>query len=144
MLPKIKDAGQRAGLVKHFAPKIEDAMAQVEKEIQDKKLKKKHKTNIVQKSIKKAEHIHNDEKILKTNIVEESVNFATKIKELESKISVIETQNQQILDLKKQNKERELKDQENQYKIKELTEELQRIKQEKSEQKKIEEVEEKV
>ena len=37
MLPKIKDAGQRAGLVKHFAPKIEDAMAQVEKEIQDKK-----------------------------------------------------------------------------------------------------------
>ena len=113
MLPKIKDAGQRAGLVKHFAPKIEDAMAQVEKEIQDKKLKKKHKTNFVQKSIKKAEHIHNDEKILKTNIVEESVNFATKIKELESKISVIETQNQQILDLKKQNKERELKDQEN-------------------------------
>jgi hypothetical protein len=47
MLPKIKDAGQRAGLVKHFAPKIEDAMAQVEKEIQDKKLKKKHKTNFV-------------------------------------------------------------------------------------------------
>ena len=90
MLPKIKDAGQRAGLVKHFAPKIEDAMAQVEKEIQDKKQKKKHKTNFVQKSIKKAEHIHNDEKILKTNIVEESVNFATKIKELESKISVIE------------------------------------------------------
>jgi hypothetical protein len=31
MLPKIKNAGQRAGLVQHFAPKIEEAMASVEK-----------------------------------------------------------------------------------------------------------------
>jgi len=50
MLPKIKNAGQRAGLVKHFAPKIEDAMAEVEKSILEKKKAKKH--NFVQKSIK--------------------------------------------------------------------------------------------
>jgi|TARA_B110000285_G_C15041279_1_gene571923 hypothetical protein len=30
MLPKITDAGQRAGLVQRFAPKIEQAMAELE------------------------------------------------------------------------------------------------------------------
>ena len=37
MLPEIKNAGQRAGLVQHFAPKIEQAMAELEGEIQTKK-----------------------------------------------------------------------------------------------------------
>ena len=35
MLPKIEDAGQRAGLLEQFAPKIEDQMETLEKKIQD-------------------------------------------------------------------------------------------------------------
>ena len=40
ILPKIKDAGKRAGLVKYFAPKIEEAMSTVERKIQSGKHKK--------------------------------------------------------------------------------------------------------
>lgn len=35
MLPKIEDAGQRAGLLQQFAPKIEDQMNSLEQKIQD-------------------------------------------------------------------------------------------------------------
>lgn len=40
ILPKLKDAGQRAGLVKKFSPKIEVAMAELEKNIMDEKNEK--------------------------------------------------------------------------------------------------------
>jgi len=33
ILPRIKDAGKRAGLVKHFAPKMESAMNSLERKI---------------------------------------------------------------------------------------------------------------
>lgn len=33
ILPQIKDAGKRAGLVKHFAPKMENAMNNLEHKI---------------------------------------------------------------------------------------------------------------
>ena len=33
MLPQIEDAGQRAGLIQHFAPKIEDQMSDLESKL---------------------------------------------------------------------------------------------------------------
>ena len=37
ILPKIKDAGKRAGLIKHFAPKMEQAMDSLENKIKKEK-----------------------------------------------------------------------------------------------------------
>ena len=37
ILPKIKDAGKRAGLIKHFAPKMEHAMDSLESKIKKEK-----------------------------------------------------------------------------------------------------------
>lgn len=39
ILPKIKDAGKRAGLIKHFAPKMEHAMDSLEGKIKTEKTK---------------------------------------------------------------------------------------------------------
>ena len=46
ILPRIKDAGKRAGLVKHFAPKMESAMNSLELKIKSAAKNKKvaHKT----------------------------------------------------------------------------------------------------
>jgi len=41
ILPKIKDAGKRAGLIKHFAPKMEHAMDSLEGKIKTEKKKAK-------------------------------------------------------------------------------------------------------
>lgn len=40
MLPQIKDASKRAGLIKHFAPKMEVAMTNLEHKIKQKEIKK--------------------------------------------------------------------------------------------------------
>ena len=52
MLPKIEDAGQRAGLLDQFAPKIEDQMESLEKKIQDEeKTENEEKTKVTPISV---------------------------------------------------------------------------------------------
>jgi len=46
ILPKIKDAGKRAGLVKHFAPKMEQAMNALDMKINTEKAETKIKTPV--------------------------------------------------------------------------------------------------
>jgi len=53
ILPKIKDAGKRAGLVKHFAPKMEQAMNALDMKINTEKAETKIKTPVKKMAYKK-------------------------------------------------------------------------------------------